>query len=241
MRVPAYSPYAVAEHTVALLLALNRKIHRAYNRVREGNFALEGLLGFDLRGKTVGIVGTGKIGQVFGDIMLGFGCQVLGLDPQPNPDFKGRYAEESELLRESHVLSLHCPLTPATHHWINPERLAQMRPGLILLNTGRGALVDTPAVITALKSGHLGALGLDVYEQESELFFEDLSNEIIQDDVFQRLLTFPNVLVTAHQAFFTQEALGNITDTTWSNLRAFLDGQSPPETTLLPRNQLESH
>lgn len=232
MRVPAYSPFAVAEHTVALLLALNRKIHRAYNRVREGNFALEGLLGFDLYQKTVGIVGTGRIGQVLADILLGFGCQVLGLDPIQNPEFRGRYASESELLRQSHIISLHCPLNPSTHYWVNPERLAQMRPGVILLNTGRGALVDTTAVISALKSGHIGALGLDVYEQESELFFEDLSNEIIQDDVFQRLLTFPNVLVTAHQAFFTQEALSNIADTTWNNLAAFQAGQRLESTTL---------
>lgn len=220
VRVPAYSPYAVAEHAVALILTLNRKIHRAYNRVREGNFALDGLLGFDLNGCTVGIVGTGKIGSITAGIIKGFGCEILGYDLYPNDNFPkiGTYVELKELLSRSDIISLHCPLTPETRYLINPKTIAQMKPGVMLINTSRGALIDTQAVIEALRSFHIGYLGLDVYEQEGDLFFEDLSNEIIQDEVFAVLLTMPNVLITGHQAFFTQEALSNIAETTLSNI-----------------------
>lgn len=229
-RVPEYSPHAVAEHTVALLLALNRHIYRAYNRVREGNFALEGLLGFDLYGRTVGVVGTGKIGECFARIMAGFGCQLVGVDLQPNPACVAlgmRYVEMPELLAASDVISLHCPLTPQTRHLINAQALALMKPGAMLLNTSRGAVVNTPAVITALKAGTLGSLGLDVYEEESGLFFRDLSDEVLRDDVFARLLTFPNVLITGHQAFFTEDALAAIAATTLANLDAFEDHGQP--------------
>ncbi|MCB5175844.1 2-hydroxyacid dehydrogenase [Microvirga lenta] len=223
-RVPAYSPYAVAEHTVALILTLNRKTHRAYNRVREGNFALDGLLGFDLAGKTAGVVGTGKIGEVVSKILLGFGCTVLAYDPQPNPVCEGmgvRYVPMEELLFSSHIVSLHCPLTPATHHLIGAEALRHMKPGMMLINTSRGAVVDTRAVLRGLKEGIIGSLGLDVYEEEGDLFFEDLSQRFISDDVFARLLTFPNVLITGHQAFFTEEALTNIAETTIANITSF--------------------
>lgn len=221
VRVPAYSPYAVAEHAVALILALNRKIHRAYNRVREGNFALEGLLGFDIHGRTVGVVGTGRIGAVFAHIMTGFGCKVLCYDPFPAPEklpHAARLVTLEEIYQESDILSLHCPLTPQNHHLINASTLDEMKDGVMIINTSRGALLDTPAVISALKSGKVGALGLDVYEEEGDLFFEDLSSRIIPDDVFTRLLTFPNVLITGHQAFFTREALENIAHTTMSNI-----------------------
>jgi D-lactate dehydrogenase len=226
-RVPAYSPYAVAEHAVGLILALNRKLHRAYNRVREGNFALNGLRGFDLRGRTVGVIGTGKIGAVFARIMLGFGCRVLAFDPEPSPESRGlgvAYVSLEELLRASDIVSLHCPLNEHTHHIIDARRLALMKRGVMLINTSRGALVDTRAVVAALKSGQIGHLGIDVYEEEEHLFFEDLSTEIIHDDVFMRLLTFPNVMVTAHQAFFTEEALLNIAGTTIANITAFERG-----------------
>lgn len=223
-RVPAYSPYAVAEHAAALILTLNRKTHRAYNRVREGNFALEGLLGFDLHGKTVGVVGTGKIGVCFARIMLGFGCEVLYYDPFPAPDMALLAAERVDLetlLSRSDVVSLHCPLLPDTRHLINPDTLAAMKRGAMLINTSRGALVDTAAAIEALKQGQLGALGLDVYEEEASLFFEDRSGQVIEDDVFARLQAFPNVVVTGHQAFFTQEALENIAHTTVDNLNEY--------------------
>lgn len=226
-RVPAYSPYAVAEHAVALILTLNRNIHRAYNRVREGNFALEGLLGFDLHGKTVGVIGTGKIGAVFARILRGFGMTVLAHDVQPNAELEAdglRYVGLEELLERSDIVSLHCPLTPQTQHLVNAERLGRMKRGAMLVNTSRGALVDTPAVIEALKSGCLGALALDVYEEEGDLFFENLSDRVIQDDVFMRLLTFPNVLITGHQAFFTREALTGIAQTTLENVTAFETG-----------------
>jgi D-lactate dehydrogenase len=226
-RVPAYSPYAVAEHSVALILALNRKIHRAYARVREGNFSLSGLTGFDLHGRTVGVVGTGKIGLVFARIMAGFGCRLLAMDPFPSPEAQSlgaRYVGLEELLQASDIVSLHCPLTTETHHLLNARALGLMKPGAMLINTGRGALVETRAVIDALKSGHLGHLGLDVYEEESALFFEDRSEMVIQDDVFMRLLTFPNVIVTAHQGFFTHEALANIAATTLANVTAFETG-----------------
>jgi D-lactate dehydrogenase len=229
-RVPEYSPHAVAEHTVALLLALNRRIHRAYNRVREGNFALEGLLGFDLHGRTIGIVGTGKIGECFARIMAGFGCELLGFDPQPNPACVAlgmRYVDLPELLAASDVISLHCPLTPQTRHLIDGEALARVKPGAMLLNTSRGAVVDARALIAALKAGTLGSLGLDVYEEEADLFFRDLSDEVLRDDVFARLLTFPNVLITGHQAFFTEEAMSAIAATTLANLDAFEDHGQP--------------
>lgn len=223
-RVPAYSPHAVAEHTVALILSLNRKIHRAYARVREGNFALEGLLGFDLRGRTAGIVGAGKIGLAVARIMAGFGCRVLVHDPCPSPELAGSGATVAPLetlLAESDIVSLHCPLTPQTRHLIDHAAIARMRHGVMLINTGRGALVDARALIDGLKSGAIGHLGLDVYEEEGELFFEDLSDQILQDDVFARLLTFPNVLITGHQAFFTAEAMQAIARTTIENLSSF--------------------
>jgi D-lactate dehydrogenase len=224
VRVPAYSPFAVAEHAVAMILTLNRKTHRAYNRVREGNFALEGLLGFDLHGKTIGVIGTGKIGQVFAKIMLGFGCEVLAYDVAPNVSVREMgvsYQPLADVLRKSDIVSLHCPLLTATYHMIQADSLAKMKPGAMLINTSRGGLVDTPAVIEALKTGHLGALGLDVYEEEAELFFEDLSGQVLQDDVFARLLTFPNVLITGHQAFFTSEALQGIAMTTLDNVSEY--------------------
>ncbi|ESR23823.1 2-hydroxyacid dehydrogenase [Lutibaculum baratangense] len=223
-RVPAYSPHAVAEHTLALILALNRKLYRAYNRVREGNFALDGLLGFDLYGKTAGVVGTGAIGAVVVRILTGFGCRVLAHDPQRDASLEAlgaSYVPLDELFGESDVVTLHCPLTPDTHHLVDARRVAAMKPGSMLINTGRGALVDTPALIEGLKSGQIGSLGLDVYEEEADLFFEDLSNEMLHDDVFARLLTFPNVLITGHQAFFTREALTAIAQTTIANLSAF--------------------
>ena len=224
VRVPAYSPHAVAEHAVALLLSLNRKIHRAYNRIREGNFSLDGLLGFDLHGRTVGVIGTGRIGAVFAQIMAGFGCEVLAYDPSPDASrlpAKARLVSLDEIYAQSDIISLHCPLTPQNKHMIGVASIAKMKDGVMLLNTSRGALLDTRAVIVALKSGRVGALGLDVYEEEGDLFFEDLSSEIIPDDVFTRLLTFPNVLITGHQAFFTREALGNIATTTMSNITAW--------------------
>ncbi len=223
-RVPAYSPHAVAEHTVALILSLNRRLHRAYNRVREGNFSLDGLLGFDLHGRTVGLIGTGKIGAVVAKIMTGFGCRVLAFDPYENDDCLAlgvRYVPRAELFAEADIVSLHCPLTPENHHIIRADTLAAMRQGAMLINTSRGGLIDTPAVIDALKSGHLGYLGLDVYEEEGDLFFEDLSGTILRDDTFSRLLTFPNVLVTGHQAFFTAEALTGIAETTIGNITEF--------------------
>ena len=228
VRVPGYSPHAVAEHCVGLVLALDRKIHRAYNRVREGNFSLTGLLGFDLHGKTVGVIGTGKIGTSFARSMLGFGCEVLATDPYPSPKCQAMgvtYLDLEEVLERSDIVSLHCPLTPDTHHLINHERLQRMRAGVMLINTSRGALIDTTSVIHALKRGRIGYLGLDVYEEEADLFFEDLSDKVLHDDVFSRLLTFPNVLITGHQAFFTAEALGNIAETTIANLTAFERGE----------------
>ncbi len=227
-RVPAYSPHAVAEHTLALILGLNRQTHRAYNRVRERNFSLEGLLGFDLRGKTIGIVGTGTIGTTFARMVGGFGCRLLGYDPAPNDECRElgvEYVELDELLAASHIVTLHCPLTPETHHLIDAEAIEQMRDGVMLINTSRGAIVDTPAVVEALKDEKIGHLGLDVYEEEEALFFEDLSERIIQDDVFARLLTFPNVLITGHQGFFTREALTSIAETTLANATAFESGE----------------
>ena len=223
-RVPAYSPYAVAEHTMALILTLNRKIHHAYARVREGNFALDNLLGFDLHGQTVGVVGTGQIGTVVARIARGFGCHVLAYDPVPNEDCRRLgvdYRTLTDLWAQSDIVTLHSPLTPETRHIVNAEAIALMKRGVMIVNTGRGALVDTKAVIDGLKSGQIGYLGLDVYEEEEGLFFSDLSSQVIQDDVFARLLTFPNVIVTAHQAFFTREALTAIATTTLDNISAF--------------------
>ncbi len=232
-RVPEYSPHAVAEHCVGLILSLNRRIHRAHNRVRESNFTLTGLLGFDLHGKKVGVVGTGKIGTRFCRIMHGFGVRILAADPFPDPeclDLGVEYRPVEEVLAESDIVALHCPLTPETHHLIDRRRLALMKPGAMLINTSRGALVDTAAVIDALKSEHLGYLGLDVYEEEAGLFFEDLSDRVVQDDEFSRLLTFPNVLITSHQGFFTVEALRAIASTTMDNATALAAGQRPATT-----------
>jgi D-lactate dehydrogenase len=228
-RVPAYSPYAVAEFAVGLILSLNRKIHRAYWRVRDNNFSLNGLLGFDLHGKTVGVIGTGKIGEVFCKIMQGFGCQLLGYDPYPNErcrQYGLRYTSLAELYEQSDIISLHCPLTPESHHIINATALKQMKPSVMLINTGRGGLLDTKAVINALKGGKIGYLGLDVYEEEESLFFQDRSLQILQDDVFARLETFPNVMITGHQAYFTQEALLHIAMTTFENIQNFLQGNA---------------
>jgi D-lactate dehydrogenase len=236
VRVPAYSPYAVAEHAVGLMLALNRRLHRAYNRVREGNFALDGLLGFDLHGRTAGIVGTGEIGRVVARILNGFGCTLLAHDPYPNAACETlgvTYVPLEELFATADVITLHCPLTPQTLHLVDAPALARMKPGVMLINTSRGALVDTRAAIDALKSGALGYLGLDVYEEEGPLFFEDRSGLVIQDDVFTRLLTFPNVLITGHQGFFTAEALERIAATTLTSASAFArDGATPAAVTL---------
>ena len=227
MRVPAYSPHAVAEHTIALLLSVNRRIHRAWSRVRDGDFRLQGLLGFDLYQKTAGIIGTGRIGRCVAEILLGFGCQILAVDQFPDSDLQHRgvrYVELAELLSQSHVITLHCPLTTDTHHLINAATLSQMRPECLLINTGRGALVDTKALIEALKNKRIGGVGLDVYEEESGLFFADHSDDTLTDDVFARLLTFSNVLITGHQGFFTQEALAGIAETTLSNADSFAAG-----------------
>ncbi len=221
-RVPAYSPHAVAEHTVALLLTLNRKIHRAFNRVREQNFSLNGLVGFDLHGKVAGIVGTGKIGRITAEILRGFGCRVLACDVSPDREWAEKagveYVELERLLEEGDVVSLHVPLFPETFHLLNGETLGRMKPGAYLLNTSRGKLVDTGALIGALKAGRLGGVALDVYEEEEGIFFEDHSGEVLQDDELSRLLTFPNVLITSHQAFFTVEALSEIARVTVENL-----------------------
>jgi len=221
VRVPAYSPYSVAEHTLALILALNRKTHRAYNRIREGNFALNGLMGFDLNGKIVGLLGLGKIGLVTARILKGFGCRVLGYDIIKNQEAEAMGVEQTELdtlFAQADIISLHCPLTPETHHIINPETIGKMKKGVMLINTSRGALIDTKAVIKGLKNEQISYLGLDVYEEEGDLFFEDLSDKVIQDDTFMRLLSFNNVLITGHQAFFTSNALENIADITLQNI-----------------------
>ncbi|HSK97843.1 MAG TPA: 2-hydroxyacid dehydrogenase, partial [Euzebyales bacterium] len=224
--VPGYSPYAVAEHALGLILTLNRHIHRAYNRVREGNFSLEGLMGFDLHGKTMGIIGTGTIGAAFAQIVSGLGMRLLGSDPRPHPVARSagvEYTGLDELLAAADIITLFAPLTSATHHLIDGEAVGRMKRGAMLVNTSRGALVDTRAVIEGLKSGAIGALGLDVYEEEGPLFFEDRSSTVISDDIFMRLLTFPNVVITGHQAFFTVEAVNAIAATTVANLRAFAD------------------
>ena len=243
VRVPAYSPYAVAEHAVGLIVALNRKIHRAHGRVREGNFALDGLVGFDLHGRTVGIIGTGRIGEVFASIMRGFGCQLLGYDPVVNPRCEAlgvRYVELAELFRQSDIISLHCPLVPETHHLINAQAVKQMKRGVMLINTSRGAVIDTRAVIAGLKSEKISYMGLDVYEEEADIFFEDLSDRVIQDDVFARLLTFPNVIITGHQAFFTREALEGIAKTTLGNIAAFEQGRASGNEVTAERVRKES-
>ena len=231
VRVPAYSPYAIAEYTVGLILTLNRKIHRAYARVREGNFAIDGLVGFDLHARTVGIIGTGHIGTVVARIMKGFGCHLLAYSHTAQPECESlgvSYVPLAELLATSDIITLHCPLTSETHHLIDTQALSQMKDGVMLINTGRGGLIDSKAVIRALKSGRIGYLGLDVYEKEASLFFKDLSNTVIRDDVFERLLTFPNVIVTSHQAWLTEDAIRNIADTTLANITAFEQGQACP-------------
>ena len=223
-RVPAYSPHAIAEHTLALILSLNRKTYRAHARVREGNFALDGLLGFDLKDKVVGIIGVGRIGLALAKILNGFGCRVIATDPVQNPEFielGGRYASLDELIGTSDIISLHCPLTMQTRHLIDGPAIARMKRGVMLINTSRGAVLDTRAIIRGLKAGTIGYLGLDVYEEEDGLFFEDQSNRLLLDDVFARLLTFPNVLITGHQGFFTREAMEAIAATTIENISAF--------------------
>lgn len=227
VRVTDYSPYSVAEFAVGLLLAVNRKIARASTRTRDGNFELDGLMGFDLHGKTVGVVGTGKIGVIFAQIMKGFGCTVVGYDPYPSAAFEtlgGRYLPVDELLACSDVVSLHCPLTAENRHIVNAAALAGLKRGCIMVNTSRGGLIDTEAAVQALKTGQLGGLAIDVYEQEASLFFQDLSSTVITDDVIQRLVSFPNVIVTGHQAFFTVEAIGQIMRTTIASISAFEDG-----------------
>lgn len=230
LRVPAYSPHSVAEHAVALLQTLNRKLHRAYNRVREQNFSLDGLMGFDLAAKTVGVIGTGRIGEVVCRILgPGYGCRVLAFDVVRNrkvEELGGEYVPLDRLFRESDIVTLHCPLTPTTHHLINAGVLATMKQGAIIVNTSRGGVIDTPALIEALKRGALGGVALDVYEEEADLFFKDLSDRPLQDDVFVRLQTFPNVLITAHQGFFTREAVGAIGRTTIENITAFEQGRA---------------
>ncbi len=228
VRVPEYSPYAVAEHAMALLLALNRKIPRAYNRVRDGNFSLDGLVGFDLRGKTVGVVGLGKIGAAFARIARGFGCKLLGYDVRQDEtlkrDLELQYVALEQLFAQSDVISLHVPLFPATVHLVNEATLSQMKPGVIIVNTSRGALIHAGDLVDALKAGKIAGAALDVYEEEEDVFFRDLSGTVLQDDTLARLLSFPNVIVTAHQAFLTEEALGNISDATLGNITAFSQG-----------------
>jgi D-lactate dehydrogenase len=229
VRVPAYSPHAVAEHAVALMMALNRKIHRAHNRVRESDFSLEGLVGFDMYGKTVGVVGAGKIGSCLVEIMLGFGCRILIANRGVPPAFAGNPAVSGVpldvMLGQADVLSLHAPLSPDTRYMINAETIAKMKTGVMLINTSRGGLIDTCALIDGLKTGKIGSAGLDVYEEEGGYFFEDFSNSVVTDDVLTRLLTFNNVIVTSHQAFLTQEALENIATTTLDNVLAFEQGK----------------
>jgi D-lactate dehydrogenase len=230
-RVPSYSPESVAEHAVAMILTLNRKTHKAYNRVREQNYSLNGLLGFNLFGKTVGVVGTGNIGTCFCKIMIGFGCRVIAYDIVKNSALEKmgvEYVTLAEVLKAA-IVSMHCPLTPQTHHLINEQTLQQMQPGVMLINTSRGGLIDTKAVIQALKKGVIGYLGMDVYEQEENLFFKDLSNRLLEDETLQRLSSFHNVLITAHQAFFTQEALHEIATTTLKNIISLNNGDNLPQ------------
>ena len=225
VRVPAYSPYAIAEHTMGMILMLNRKLHRAYIRTRDHNFSLEGLIGFDLKDKTVGIIGTGKIGKCFADVCCGFGMNILGYDPYENKDFCGKYVSLEDLLNSSDIISLHCPLTKENRRIINKDTLSKCKDGVFIINTSRGQLVDTGSLIEGLKSGKVAAAGLDVYEEETEIFFEDFSDEIIKDDTLSTLISMPNVIVTSHQAFLTREALSTIAETTVENLRDFFGGK----------------
>jgi len=229
VRVPAYSPYAVAEHAVALMLTLNRKIHRSFNRTREGNFSLDSLIGFDMHGKTIGVIGTGKIGQILVNILLGFGCNILCYDLYPNKELSGtknvKYVELDELYAASDAISIHAPLTDKTKHMINHDAVSKMKKGVIVVNTSRGALVDTKALVDGLTSGQIGSAGLDVYEQESKYFFEDRSSEIIQDPLLARLQSLGNVIITGHQAFLTREAINNIAETTLKNIKLFQEGK----------------
>ncbi|MBN1780223.1 2-hydroxyacid dehydrogenase [bacterium] len=232
VRVPAYSPHAVAEHTVALMLTLNRKIHKAWYRTRDNNFNIAGLLGFDMHGKTAGVIGTGKIGRCTIDILSGFGMRILASDPFPDQVWAGEkgveYTDLNTLYGESDIITLHCPLTPENVHMINTKTISQMKDGVMIINTGRGRLIHTKDLIQGLKTRKIGAAGLDVYEEETEYFFEDFSQEVIDDDVLARLMTFPNVLVTSHQAFFTHEALSNIAQTTFENIRLFFEKDELP-------------
>jgi D-lactate dehydrogenase len=224
VRVPAYSPYAVAEHTLAMILTLNRKTHRAFNRVRESNFSLNGLIGFDVHGKTVGVIGTGRIGAIFCNVMQGLGCKVVAYDPYPSEELKNKgieYKSLPDLYKVSDIIALKCPLVPETYHLINDEAVKQMKKGVMLINTSRGGLIDTEALVKGLKSGIIGYLGIDVYEQEEDIFYKDLSDTIIKDDLIMRLITFPNVLITSHQAFFTDTAMRNISETTLGNITQF--------------------
>ena len=229
-RVPAYSPYAVAEHAMALLLSLNRHIPRAYTRTKDFNFSLSGLTGFDLHGKTVGVVGTGKIGKIFSDICKGFGMNILAYDKFPNPELDLQYVDLPELLEKSDVISLHCPLTDDTRHLINADSIEKIKPGAIIINTSRGGLIDTEALIDGMKRGRIYGAGLDVYEEEGDIFYEDLSGHVIQDDTLIRLIAMPNVIVTSHQAYLTKEALDNIAHTTVDNIQKFFAGQLNPDT-----------
>ncbi len=225
LRVPKYSPYAVAEHTMAVLLCLNRKIHRAFNRTRDYNFSINGLTGFDLHGKTAGIIGTGKIGQIFIDICRGFGMNIIAYDPYPLENSGIEYVSKEELFRRSDIISLHCPLTKSTYHIVDEEALKEVKKDVYILNTSRGALIDAEALLTALKESRVGGAGLDVYEEESSLFFEDFSGSVIQDDVLSLLVNMPNVIVTSHQAFLTHEALSGIAEVTIDNLNSFFSGK----------------
>jgi D-lactate dehydrogenase len=227
MRVPAYSPQAVAEHAVALILTLARKTHKAYNRVRDGNFSLNKLMGFTINSRTVGVIGTGQIGRAFCNIMLGFGCRVVAYDKYPSDEMKNKdveYLELDKVLSESDILSLHCPLTPETHHLMREDTISKMKKGAMLVNTGRGKLVNTSAVIDSLKKEHLGSLAIDVYEEEEKLFFRDLSDYVIPDEQIAQLMIFPNVLITAHQGFFTRESMEEIARITIKNFDDFEDG-----------------
>ncbi len=225
VRVPAYSPYSVAEHAMGMILMLNRKLHRAYIRTRDHNFSLEGLTGFDLKGKTVGIIGTGKIGRCFADICKGFGMDIIGYDPYESDEFCGKYLSLENLLEQSDIISLHCPLTKENKRIINSESIDKMKKGVFIINTSRGQLIDTQSLSDGLKSGKIGAAGLDVYEEETDIFFEDFSDEIIKDDVLSTIISMPNVIVTSHQAFLTREALTAIAETTIQNISDFFSGK----------------
>lgn len=237
-RVPVYSPFAVAEHTIALMLTLNRKVHKAYNRVRDGNFAIDGLIGFDLNDKTIGIVGTGRIGQILAKICTGFGMHILAYDLHPNAELQALgvdYVPFDELIAKSDIVSLLCPLTPQTHHLISDQTVQKMKPGVMLINTSRGGLIDAKALIEGLKSERIGSVALDVYEEEGDVFFEDLTDQVLQDDVLARLLSFPNVIVTSHQAFFTKEAMQEIAKTTLANATHHTTQTIPDSNRVKPR------